>query len=104
MEGSPMLVLTGAIVLAFLVGTRGGRALVMIVVAVVACVTAYSIFVRTVSCPRTDEPCLIPVQPTIYGPCSASEGAGLLRVDGMYHLTAPAGVDARATCFSLVGQ
>jgi hypothetical protein len=101
---NPLLILIGAILLAFVVGTRGGRTLLLVAIAVVICVTAYGFFVREVSCPRTDQDCFVPLQRTVLGPCSATEGAGLLRIEGTYYLTAPAGADARATCFSVVGK
>lgn len=101
MENPGLLVLSAAVVLLFLVLTRIGRMLVVIAVLVVALMAAKNVFMRDVSCPRTDQACFVRVQSVNHGPCWASEGSGLLRIDGSYYLTAQPGVQASATCLSM---
>lgn len=101
MENSGPLILCLAVVLLFLVLTRIGRLLVVVGIALVALMTAKNVFVRDFACPRTDQACFEAVQKVNYGPCWASEGTGLLRIDGTYYLTARPGVNASATCISL---
>ncbi len=101
MENQGLLILCFAVVVLFLILTRIGRLLLVLGIALVALVVAKNIFVKDYSCPRTDEACFVPVQKVNYGPCWASEGTGLLRMDGTYYLTAQPGVYASATCLSL---
>lgn len=92
-----LLVIVGAGL--FLAFTRVGRIIVGVGAVLGVVWLLSNLLVRKHACPPGPDPCSIDLQRVAVGPCFADEG--LITVNGRYHLTAPAGQGASATCVSL---
>jgi hypothetical protein len=94
-----LLVLT--IAAALICFTRIGRIFAGVSIGLGLVFAAWGTFVESYECPRTGGDCVLELQPTLAGPCTTSGQAGLLKLDGMYVLTAEAHTEARATCLDV---